>query len=180
MRTTTNARPEAEKGRQSPATEVNTGGPDSDDRKGALRRRVNCGQPDRGTTPPVKAYPGGGRCRAAHECSPPLITDHGSTRCAHTAYPTEQSNDRRRNWDSPQLGGVPSPLPFPRFSLPPAVSPAPAERNLLMANDPRKCVRPSRCRSCGADLRRGQLMRYVPLNAAPGEPRSWVHDECAS
>jgi hypothetical protein len=49
-----------------------------------------------------------------------------------------------------------------------------------MENNPRKCRRPSRCRHCAKDMRRGELIVYHPADAKPGQIEYWIHEGCAS
>lgn len=49
-----------------------------------------------------------------------------------------------------------------------------------MSNEPRTSRKASRCRVCGDDVRRGDLIVYIPRNAKPGQPRNWVHFGCES
>jgi hypothetical protein len=48
-----------------------------------------------------------------------------------------------------------------------------------MENNPRKCQRPSRCRHCTKDMRRGELIVYYPADAKPGQIEYWIHEGCA-
>lgn len=43
---------------------------------------------------------------------------------------------------------------------------------------PRKARKPSRCKACGLDTRRGDLIVYWPRDAAFGQPRTWIHAGC--
>ena len=49
-----------------------------------------------------------------------------------------------------------------------------------MSNEPRTSRKASRCCVCGADVRRGDLIVYIPLDAKAGQPRNWVHAGCES
>jgi len=41
------------------------------------------------------------------------------------------------------------------------------------------CKKPSKCPTCKQDKRVGQIITYIPADAKPGQPRTWVHEGCA-
>lgn len=129
-----------------------------------------------GSGPQVKAYPGCGTCRASSDL-PSLITEHGPFGASRTAYPKRPTTDRAERGIPSNRGG---PIPAPSL---PVLTPRlfdPSRRSEPHMNEPRKSRKASRCRVCAADIRRGDLIVYLPRDAQAGQPRTWIHDRCDS
>lgn len=127
--------------------------------------------PTRKQDPLVKAYPGGGALGLA---SLPFLDYRSRGRKADPKKPRTDSPipGAQADWGS-RSQGVPSP---PRSSRP-------GDRRstalpVAGMSEPIRCRRPSRCKACGKDTRRGQPIKYRPADAQPGQPRTWIHDHC--
>jgi hypothetical protein len=143
-------------------------------RKGTVRpANRGCGQlRERGRTR-GKGITGRGVVQSHGETFRPLITVHAGLDPTHDATDRPTDRPRIKRVDSLKSGGVPCPLPHS------SLTPTDERWSPSMKNEPRKVRKPSKCRTCSKDLRINQLMRFMPLNAKPGQVEYWVHAECA-